>query len=454
MFRKLNLTKEDRENLIILLSFGLALRLYAFSQIYMITLDGALQYIPAAKLFYHGAYLQALLQPQLPLYPLLISLLSHLTGDFEPAGQLISIIFSLVAIFPLYFIAKSLFGPRPAFWTTVLYLINPLMLESSVDVLQEGVVIFFFFFSVYCSLRFLQVGKKRWLLWTIVFAIAGGLVRISALVVLVVLGLWLGYEVSRGRLRERKLAYRYLWLVIAVAGITLIFVVPGVLGWEFLITKKPYKLIEGIFRRWFVYAWPSLSQIGGSSLSIVGRFIEKSYPLPLLLALFGLGWRVKARAFSAEERYLALLIVVLIIILLPNLYASGRYHLPAIFLLYLWAGFGFVKIRELIERRLTRYPRLSSVIPVIILLVAVLPISLQPQRLDKIGRKEVGLWLRERTLAPPLILTDDPRVAYYAGGGYVLIPPKATPQKIVEQGRKEKEQRKERKKKKKKRGKE
>ncbi len=438
MFRKLDLKKEDRNNLIILLSFGLVLRLYAFSQIYMITLDGALQYIPAAKLFYHGAYLQALLQPQLPLYPFLISILSHLTGDFELAGQLISILFSLLAVFPLYFIAKSLFGPRPAFWTTVLYLINPLMLESSVDVLQEGVVIFFFFFSVYFSLRFLQEEKKRWLIWTVVFAIAGGLVRIGALVVLVVLGLWLGYEVLRGRLRERKLAYRYLWVLVAVAGITLIFVVPGVLGWEFLITKKPYKLIEGIFCRWFVYEWPSLSQIGGSALSIVGRFIEKSYPLPFLLALFGLWWRIKAREFSAEERYLALLIGVLIIILFPNLYASGRYHLPAIFLSYLWAGFGFVKIRELIEGRFTRYPGLSSVIPVIILLVTVLPISLQPQRLDKIGRKEVGLWLRERTLAPPLILTDDPRVAYYAGGEYVLIPPKAIPLKIVEKGTKEK----------------
>src|SRR4030042_3151438 len=107
MFRKLDLKKEDRNNLIILLSFGLVLRLYSFSQIYMITLDGALQYIPAAKLFYHGAYLQALLQPQLPLYPFLISILSHVTGDFEPAGQLISILFSLLAVFPLYFIAKS-----------------------------------------------------------------------------------------------------------------------------------------------------------------------------------------------------------------------------------------------------------------------------------------------------------------------------------------------------------
>jgi hypothetical protein len=48
------------------------------------------------------------------------------------------------------------------------------------------------------------------------------------------------------------------------------------------------------------------------------------------------------------------------------------------------------------------------------------------------------VWLRHQTLMQPLILTDDPRVAYYAGGEYVLIPPEATPEEIVEKGGKEK----------------
>jgi Gpi18-like mannosyltransferase len=109
---RLDVKKEDRKNLIILLSFGLVLRLYAFSQIYMISNDGAFQYIPVAKLFYQGDYFQALLQPQLPLYPFLIAIFSHITGDFELAGQLISIFFSLLAVLPLYLIGKFLFGPR------------------------------------------------------------------------------------------------------------------------------------------------------------------------------------------------------------------------------------------------------------------------------------------------------------------------------------------------------
>jgi len=369
----------------------------------------------------------------------LISILTHLTGNFELAGQLISIIFSLAALFPLYLIGKSLFGPKAAFWTTILYLVNPLMLNCSVDVLKEGLLIFLFLSSVYCSLRFLKGRKIQWLIWTVVFAAAGSLVSMIALVVLVVMGAWLGgYGVLNGRVSERKLSYRYLWVALAIAGVILIFLIPGILGWEFLITKKPYKAVENIFHRWFISEWPSLSQLGERILYIVDRFIEKTYYLPLVLALFGVGWRVKEKEFSAEERYLASLMVVLIICFFPFLYASGRYHLPAIFLLYLWAGFGFVKLRELIDRRFTRHPRLAAIIPVMILLGTMISFSLQPQRLDKIGYKEAGVWLRKQVLSPPLILTDDPRVAYYAGGEYVLIPPAATPKEIIEKGKKEK----------------
>jgi len=432
---RLDLSKEDKGNLITLLALGLVLRLYAFSQIYLIAKDGAFQYIPVAKLFYEGEYLQALLQPQLPLYPFLLSLFSHITGDFELAGQLISIIFSILAVFPLYFIGKSLFGPKPAFWTTLLYLINPLMLWSSVDVLKEGAFIFFFFSSVYCSLEFLREGRRAWLIWTVVFAVAGALTRMITLEVLLVLGLWLVYVGLRERLREKKLAYRYLFVVILFFGVIMAFVIPGIWGWEFWIVKKPYAAAEGILQRWFVYQLPSLSHIGERSLYIIGRFIEKAYPLPFLLALVGLGWRVKAKEFGTEERYIALLMVALIIIFFPLLYASGRYLLPAIFLFYLWAGFGFVKMREFIDNRFTRYPKLNAVIFVMLILLTIVPISLQPQRLDKIGRKEVGLWLREQSLSPPLILTNIPRVAYYAGGRYLSIPPKATPEKIVNRGK-------------------
>jgi hypothetical protein len=311
------------------------------------------------------------------------------------------------------------------------------MLRSSVDVLKEGLVIFFFFSSVYCSLWFLQNGKRVWLFWTVAFAIVGALFRMIILEILVVLGLWLGYGALRGRLQERRLACRYLGVVAPILGGILVFLIAVIWDWEFLTTKKVYGLIRNFFIQWFGYQKPNLFWVGAQCLHIIVRFIEKAYPLPFLLALFGLGGRVRAKEFGAEEKYLAILIAVLIIVFFLLLDASGRWLLLTIFLSYLWAGLGFITLRELIDRRFTRYPRLNAVVIVIILLGTILPISLQPQRLDKIGRKEVGLWLQERSLSSPVILTNIPRVVYYARGEYVSIPPQATPEEIVRKGAKE-----------------
>ena len=431
MFKKLNLTQEDQRYLIALLAVGLFLRLYAFSQIYMISIDGAFQYIPVAKLFFQGEYPQALLQRQLPLYPFLISAFSYITRDLEVSGQLISIIFSLLAVFPLYLIGKSLFGTRAGFWTAVFYIFHPLMLQCSVDVLKEGLVIFLLLSAVYCSLRFLQEGERQWLIWTVVFAIVGALVRMITLEVLIIIGLWLGYRAFRERVRDRKQAYRYLWIVIVVIGIIVAFVIPGIWGWEFVVEKKPFIRATNIFHQWFVYELPTLSQMGAGVLTIIGKLAEKSYPVPFLLALFGLGWRLKNHEFGTGEKYCALLMGVLIIIFFPLLYASDRYLLPAIFLFYLWAGFGFTKLWDLLDRRFTKYPRLTAVIYILILLGPMVPFILQPQRLDKIGRKEVGLWLREQSLSSPVIMTNIPRVAYYAGGKYEYIPPDIPSEEIV-----------------------
>jgi 4-amino-4-deoxy-L-arabinose transferase-like glycosyltransferase len=356
-------------------------------------------------------------------------------------GQLISIFFCLLAVFPLYFIGKSLFGPQAAFWATILYLINPLMLYSSVDVLKEGLIIFLFFSSVYCSLRMLREGKSIWLIWTLIFVSLGALGRMSNLVVLFVLGLWVGYSGLRKILVDRKPAYRYWWIIFLVIGIMAAFALTGILEWEFIVEKKSYVRILRFFKHWFVNDVPSLSRLGEGIFTMISRFIEKACVLAFLLALFGLGWRIKTKKFSAEETYLVLVMVglftIVFVMALPLFAATERYQLPNIFLLYLWAGFGFIKIRELIDTRFTKYRKATAVISVMIILGMMLPLCLKPQRLDKIGRKEVGLWLRERSVAPPGIMTNIPRAVYYAGGKYLSFPDEFIPKRIIRQGKSE-----------------
>jgi len=414
-----HLTKEDKRNVLILLIVAITLRLYAFSQIYLISTDGAFQYIPTAMLFYEGKYLQALTQPQLPLYPFLISLLNRIIGNPELAGQIISIFFSILALIPLYFLGKYLFSSKPAFWATLLYVIHPDMLRYSVDVLKEGLVIFCFLSSMYFSIRFLRERRGVWLIWTVTFTVMGALSRITALSILLALGVWLGYCVLRGGLKDKRVIFLYLGVLLLSFGIIVIFVIPGIWGWEVMMTKKHYGVAREIVTGLFGYQWPSVSYIAKKLGYGVVNFLNDAYPLPISLAFIGIGWRVKKKEFVTEEGYLILFMVII----LSSFFIrdSVRYLLPAIFMSYLWAGLGFVKVRDFIDRRYKRHPNLNTFVIVTVLVLSIVPLSLKPQRLDKIGRKEVGLWLRERSLSKPLIVTNVPRVAYYAGGSHIRI---------------------------------
>jgi hypothetical protein len=45
-----------------------------------------------------------------------------------------------------------------------------------------------------------------------------------------------------------------------------------------------------------------------------------------------------------------------------------------------------------------------------------LPVLLNPYRVEKLGVKTIGLWIKSQEIGRPLILTDAYQVAYYAGG--------------------------------------
>ncbi|MBW2122183.1 MAG: hypothetical protein JRH07_10105, partial [Deltaproteobacteria bacterium] len=95
------ISRRDWGYICVLLGIGFLTRVLFFSQIYLISIDGAFQYIPVAKLFAWGQYREALGQLQLPLFPYLIALVSKVAGNFELSGQMISLFASVLAVIPL-----------------------------------------------------------------------------------------------------------------------------------------------------------------------------------------------------------------------------------------------------------------------------------------------------------------------------------------------------------------
>jgi len=406
--------RKDVRNVLILLTIGTALRIYALSQTHLIAFDGAFQYLPAAKLFFEGNYLEAFSQPQLPLYPFLISLVTHVTGDLELAGQLLSLVFSVAAVIPLYLLGRLLFTSRAALWTGLLYLVHPLMLRTSVDVLKEGVVIFWFLWAVYLSVKFLRGGHIGWLMLTLVASFVGASVRMTGLIILPALGIWVGYLAVTGRSKERQGRLRLAVIAVALVGLPLILLIPGLLPYHALISKKYYGVAREITGH-----WPTWGEVAGALLHGLKQLALKIYPVPLVLAVVGLGRRAYFKQLAGEERYLLLLVGATISTFV--LRESARYLLPGVFIVYLWSGYGLVIAQNYIQGRMPRHQKRAAAVLIALVFLTMVPEALKPQRFDKVGRKEVGIWLARQDVQFPVVVTNIPRVAYYAGGTFALV---------------------------------
>jgi len=414
--------KSDWQSISVLLGFGFLTRIIFFSQIYLISIDGAFQYIPVAKLFAWGEYREAINQLQLPFYPFLIAILSKVIGNLEVSGQIISIIASLLAVIPLFLLGKSIFGETAAFWAGIFYFLNPEMLQRSVDVLKEGLLIFLLFSAIYLFSLFLKRRGIYWLLASTLLTLLAVMTRVVSLIFVPVFIFWIFF--LKKKVFDVGFSKRlgYLLLIIVVCAtviVPLMIDVKAVTGkWD--ISKKTvtvHSLIESIFFDKAV----EIGEVERAPFSLIGKFIKVYHPILLLFFLAGLiRRRVIPRNFFNEMFLFSFIFGYLIIIGLM-MWSTHRYLLFPILFSYLWAGAGVLEIQEKVMR-IIRLSRESVNIRLIILIFIIfLPVLLNPYRVEKLERKAIGLWIKGEEMGRPFIMTDAQRVAYYAEGELLLM---------------------------------
>jgi hypothetical protein len=108
---------------------------------------------------------------QHPGYPLAIVPLAAAVRAFYPddpvhvmhlAAQLADVLFSLLLIFPVYYLGKELFDRRVGFWAVVLLQCLPATGRLMVDGLSEPVFLFFAVGGLCCACRGLRTGRPAW----------------------------------------------------------------------------------------------------------------------------------------------------------------------------------------------------------------------------------------------------------------------------------------------------
>ena len=441
--------EKEKINLTILLLTSLVLSITLYFRTYVISLDGAFQYIPLAKDFVSGLFGKALRHDQQPLYSLLVAFVSQWVSDFEFAGKLVSTLFGILLIFPVYFLGKRIFDEKIAFLSSLLLVVHPYLRRFSADVLKESTYLFFLGVALWVAWKAIEEEKKYVFFFIPLCSVMAYLVRPDGVEVLLVVFFYILF-IKKFSIPERK---RTIILILILSSV--FFLLP------YLICLRDIRG-EWIFSKAKSLGWMLGLEIIGDKVPFTQKILYSlkrlNSEIPPLFThpyIFLLAVGLMKKIFSPRRRGEGFLLslglfhfVVLFLMVLNTTqwgaektvsadHLSGRHGLPLLLISIFWVGQGFMAIHQWISKKIESHPlmqRIDSkkrpsiifIVLLVLFLAIVLPKTLKSQRYERLPEKWAGIWIRNQSGQGATIYTTVPRVAYYAEGSYQYVDFKKT----------------------------
>lgn len=431
-------------------AFAVRFYLAFFSNI--ITPDG-LMYIKTARLIETGESKRLTEFTFIHLYPYLVLLAHKIFPDWETAGRMVSVMMGSLAAVPLFLLVKGMFGARIASITALFYIINPRLADYSADVLREPT---FWFFSITALWLAWEGMSRRNLIWIILSNVSTALAafaRIEGVAIFVVVLFWIAWYFLKTKPDAKKL-FLYLFVYIFTLPVLLspfIFLFSEVFAkWDFgftltkiwlLITSKssealdlPHDTIRTVRPELVTFLELAKSHKYVIFISDILLKLVKSLNVAFFfLAIIGIFGR---RNVAYNKNEIPIAIWFGIFFLTAFLYVAKVYYfstrhgtLPA-FPMLIWAGIGFIELKEQICSWIRKiYPSASlakhmTAILILAILIAILPKTLSPGGYEKRELKAAGIQLKAKGYSG-VIFAGEPglyRVAFYAGSEFIPFP--------------------------------
>jgi len=417
-----------------ILSLTLAVRLYLFANYYTINNDGVV-YLQAARRFWAGAWLQGLASFYPPAYPVMAALAYPITGDWELAGQLWSLVLGIFALFPLFGLLRGIYGVRVARAALFFYALSPYVARLSLEVRTEVPYLFFSVLALYLLQRGLDGGNAPKFFLAGIIAGLAYLTRPEGIGLVAVGSLFLLY---RGWRSGRLAAYARSAAMLALGFALLAAPYVAYLRWDtggWAISRKAGLVLSMALARQgvgpdeggannsrrvgivdFIASHPLayLKKVftdGFRSLGFYFEALHYSY-LPFLLA----GWLLFFRGrFWEKGDFLFLVLVVFYLATFALIYVTRRYGVPLVPFSLGWVASGYIFFGDRLGGFAGARQRRYWVGALLALFLAgTLPKTLQAIGWDKHYLREAGAYLKSKTGAT--IGTNNGRVAFYAEG--------------------------------------
>jgi hypothetical protein len=382
----------------------------------------------------------------LSIYPLIIAWLGGVLGDWNVAARSLSVVFGVLVVIPLYLFSREFIGRRLAWIPPLFYTISPAMVRYSLDVIRGPA---FWFVSTFSLVLILKASSRNSNAVTHLFAgtfgLLAGAIRLEGMILLPMGIVFILVNGNKGAATFRQRATRALAFAspMLLALLILFGFQTSRLKVHSVTSLNTYKrqLVRAVMgsggldseikahisalgekkRRFFKVAWRNRWALG--AIETVNHLVRTAHPLLFFLGVLGavIGIRERRPYWGALGTLIVLWIALGYIKCMGSYFAISKRHLimPAA-LSYIFAAVGVVSVRDFFLRRfsLDSSKIITSGLALIITLSTV-PFCVRPVREEKLYRRYAGEWIRKEGWLRPVIVTNRPRVAFYAKGIHV-----------------------------------
>ena len=459
-----------RERWIVSVLLGLAfgVRLYLVFHTYLITNDG-IMYVKMSKLISQGEAGSAFGLLFFNLYPFIIIVFQKVFNDWEFSAQMVSAVFGSLTIIPFYFLIRSLFGRTVALISSILLVFHPYLVRFSAEVIRGPTFWFFFMMTLWVGWEAIS-RKRAWLFFlTSLLGATAFLLRPEGIFVLPIVAVWLflkHWETLKSTYKQRIFFALILLLTVPILlSPAMLYLKKKTGRWHwarvdtiigFATDSATVSNIKKNFHKLEMKPWDESSQglnefirlrqflslaaehrIGIVTLEMLSTFLKAMHPLLLILLLFGAIRRKEIQYQGKEELFLLSVLAIFFLILVGygtiTFYIGTRHMIAPVILCLAWAGIGVFEL----EYRITQTSWLTKSchkgnagfrnmrwILLILIVLALLPKTLAPQRVEKVPLKKAGIWIKEHGTGNPVVMTQGKliRIVFYADGRFVEVP--------------------------------
>jgi hypothetical protein len=400
-------------------AFGFLIRLYACLNTYIVNPDGPLYIHQARAIYFHQwGQLTSCAMSYVSPYPFFIAAAYAAFGNWVTAARATSLIFSTMALVPMYLLLRTLFERHISLISLLLFAMIPMLVDASADVIKEPVSWFFLGFGLYFFVKNLGETRGVYVALSSTCFLAAAAARIEVLLFLMVSFVYLFFAAKRNRfvMLACFLTPVVFFLVSATAALKGLGFTAGSTLRLREVLEKPAAVLGG---------YTSLRQ----SLSVlmhqpvmgpVELFLERARNLVWFIALgtvasyvirtffylfflpfvFGLSGITKKVRTDSRVAYLMLLscsaLILLYFHLLQTWVIGNRFIVLFIFPSFICVAYGMEKLLSFSARRLPFKRRWAISLLCLAIVAFALPRDLRSRELDKVVFRQIGELIAHR----------------------------------------------------------